>query len=96
MAKIATEHGVTVGDIWKHPGNAAHRAKRGSPDILYPGDVLVIPQLAPPQLVPPHLPPPPPGAICGTIAAVAEADRAAFRGRWVLRPSLLGRGETFR
>ncbi len=42
LAKIAEDHGTTVGAIWNHPGNAAHRAKRGSPDVLYPGDALHI------------------------------------------------------
>lgn len=64
MAKIAEEHGTSVSAIWNHPDNAGHRAKRGSPDVLYPGDVLVVPsalapspppggdQPAPPEVVP--------------------------------------------
>jgi len=43
LAKIADEHGTTVLTIWRLPENAAHRAKRRSPDVLYPGDVLHIP-----------------------------------------------------
>lgn len=43
LAKIAEEHGSTVSAIWNHPENAEHRATRGSPDVLYPGDVLHIP-----------------------------------------------------
>jgi len=43
LAKIARDHGTTVGAIWNHRDNAAHRAKRGSPDVLYPGDVLYLP-----------------------------------------------------
>ncbi len=46
MAKIADDHGSTVSEIWNHPENAEHRAKRGSPDVLYPGDVLSIPVAA--------------------------------------------------
>ncbi len=42
LAKIAEEHGTTVAAIWNHPENAEHRQKRGSPDVLYPGDVLRI------------------------------------------------------
>lgn len=52
LAEIAARHGTTVGAIWGHPANAGHRAKRGSPDVLYPGDVLFVPV--------PHVPPPPP------------------------------------
>lgn len=43
LAKIAEEHGSTVSAIWNHPENAEYRATRGSPDVLYPGDVLHIP-----------------------------------------------------
>ena len=43
LTKIASEHGTTWQAIWNHPANAELRAKRGSPDILYPGDVLQIP-----------------------------------------------------
>ncbi|MBL8739521.1 MAG: LysM peptidoglycan-binding domain-containing protein [Myxococcales bacterium] len=46
LAKIAEDHGSTVSEIWNHPENAEHRAKRGSPDVLYPGDVLRIPVAA--------------------------------------------------
>ena len=71
MAKIAEEYGTSVSAIWNHPGNAEHRAKRGSPDVLYPGDVLVVPSavsLPPPPGVEPPTPPevvpvPPPGVI---------------------------------
>lgn len=59
LAKIADEHDTTVAAIWNHPANAAHRAKRGSPDVLYPGDVLHIPVpgASPPGELPP-IPPP--------------------------------------
>ncbi|MEZ4446256.1 MAG: LysM peptidoglycan-binding domain-containing protein [Polyangiaceae bacterium] len=62
LVKIAFEHGTTVAAIWQHPDNAALRAQRGSPDILYPGDVLFIPDQPepPPPQVPPGQPPPPP------------------------------------
>ena len=46
LTRIAEEHGSTVSVIWNHPDNAEHRAKRGSPDVLYPGDVLHIPVAA--------------------------------------------------
>ena len=56
LAKIASEHGTTVSAIWNHPANADHRHRRGSPDVLYPGDILAIPQTRPD---PPVVPPPP-------------------------------------
>jgi len=62
LAKIAQEHGTTVGAIWNHPENAGHRAKRGSPDVLYPGDVLIIPTSLPGGGPPPSKPPTPPPA----------------------------------
>lgn len=68
LAKIAQEYGSTVSLIWNHPLNAEHRARRGSPDVLYPGDILYIPSaatalpsvppaVAPPAQTPPELPP---------------------------------------
>ncbi|MBI4953975.1 MAG: LysM peptidoglycan-binding domain-containing protein [Myxococcales bacterium] len=42
LVKIAAEHGTTWQAIWDHPSNAELRRRRGSPDILYPGDVLAI------------------------------------------------------
>ncbi|MEM9691564.1 MAG: contractile injection system protein, VgrG/Pvc8 family, partial [Myxococcota bacterium] len=56
LAKVAQDHGTTVAEIWNHPDNAAHRAKRGSPDVLYPGDVVHVP-FSPSE---PVDPPPPP------------------------------------
>ena len=35
LVRIASEHGTTVAAIWHHPDNAALRARRGSPDVLY-------------------------------------------------------------
>ena len=69
LAKIAEDHGSTVAAIWSHPGNAAHRAKRGSPDVLYPGDVLQIPVAAP--LSPPAPIEPPPAIPPATAPTVA-------------------------
>ena len=65
MAKIALEHRTTVSAIWNHPNNADHRRKRSSPDILYAGDVLFLPEGAPelpqrPPQAPPGQPPAPP------------------------------------
>ncbi|MBI4950473.1 MAG: LysM peptidoglycan-binding domain-containing protein [Myxococcales bacterium] len=53
LVKIAAEHGTTWEAIWSHPANAELRQKRGSPDILYPGDVLAIEAAAPPPAEPP-------------------------------------------
>ena len=57
LVKIAAEHGTTWQAIWHHPANAEHRNRRKPPDVLYPGDVLVI-DLSPPGQ-PPAGPPPP-------------------------------------
>ena len=60
LAKIAEEHGSTVSAIWTHPENADHRARRRSPNVLFPGDVLHIPvgSAAPVPIEPPSSPPP--------------------------------------
>ena len=61
LVKIAKEHGTTVMAIWEHDLNWRHRQKRGSPDVLYAGDVLHIP-IPDPVVVdpPPAVAPPPP------------------------------------
>jgi hypothetical protein len=56
LVKVAEEHGTTWQEIWSHPLNAEHRRKRGSPDVLYPGDVLHVPQ-SPSSPGPPATPP---------------------------------------
>jgi len=59
LAKIAEKHNSTVSAIWDHPANATLRSQRGTPDVLYPGDILHIPReprSAPPT--PPAMPPP--------------------------------------
>ena len=58
LVKIAQAHGTTWQVIWRHDANADHRRKRGSPDVLMPGDVLFIPVVeAPPPPPPPPVPP---------------------------------------
>lgn len=44
LAKIAKQHGIADWrTIWDHPSNAALKSARQNPNVLYPGDVLVIP-----------------------------------------------------
>ncbi|MCC6528535.1 MAG: LysM peptidoglycan-binding domain-containing protein [Polyangiaceae bacterium] len=62
LVQIAAEHGTTWEAIWSHPANAELRQRRGSPDVLYPGDVLAIEAPAPaappgPLPAPPQAPP---------------------------------------
>jgi len=47
VAKIADAYGF-IDDltIWNHPNNADLKGKRKSPNVLYPGDVLFIPDKA--------------------------------------------------
>ena len=59
LAKIAEEHGSTVSEIWNHPDNAELRAKRGSPDVLYPGDIVHIPYDPVESIPPPPITGPP-------------------------------------
>jgi LysM repeat protein len=47
LSKIALSHGFNdYRDIYNHPSNAAFRAKRPNPNLIYPGDVIVIPDKA--------------------------------------------------
>lgn len=50
LAKLAQIYGFEIMEVWNHPLNAELKAKRGSADILYPGDVLHIPMDEPPGL----------------------------------------------
>ncbi len=44
LSRIAKQFGFTdFHVIWDHPNNQALKAKRGSPNVLYPGDRLYIP-----------------------------------------------------
>lgn len=48
LSKIAAAHGFSDWrDIYYHPDNAAFRAKRPDPDLIYPGDVVMIPDQSP-------------------------------------------------
>ncbi len=87
LAKIAEDHGTTVSAIWNHPENAAHRQKRGSPDVLYPGDVLRIDVAEPVQpsaVAPPVVPPNPPEAP-PTATLTPEWPYPPFEGPWSVR-----------
>jgi len=45
LSSIARKHGFsTWKDVYYHPENAAFRAKRPNPNLIYPGDVVVIPK----------------------------------------------------
>ena len=89
LAKIAEDHGSTVSAIWNHPENATHRQKRGSPDVLYPGDVLRIdvaepvqPSAGAPPVVPPNPPEAPP-----TATLTPEWPYPPFEGPWSAAPT---------
>jgi len=46
LAKIAKAHGhPDWRTIWNHPDNASLKAERGNPNVLYAGDVLMIPEI---------------------------------------------------
>lgn len=46
LSQIAASHGfASIKPIWDDPGNAALRAKRPDPNVLLPGDQIVIPTL---------------------------------------------------
>ncbi len=91
LAKIAQDHGTTVSAIWNHPENAGHRERRGSPDILYPGDELRLPVAAaelttePVGAVQPSSPSAP--LLEGPASAPAAWPYPAFEGVWASAPT---------
>lgn len=44
VAQLAFRWGVEPEDVWDHPANSDLKAKRQSMDVLYPGDVVSVPQ----------------------------------------------------
>jgi hypothetical protein len=44
LSSIADKYGLLWKNIWNHPKNAKLREKRQDPNILYPGDILFIPE----------------------------------------------------
>ena len=60
LSAIARRHGFkTWQEIYNHPDNEAFRRKRPNPNLIHPGDVLMLPGLGP-EPVPPSPPAPPP------------------------------------
>ena len=43
FSSIAKEYGFLERTLWNHPANAALKQKRKNPNVLLPGDVVVIP-----------------------------------------------------
>ena len=43
LAQIAHRRGFSAEEVWNHPLNAELRERRGSHDILHPGDILQVP-----------------------------------------------------
>ena len=45
MTRIALDHGFSdYRTLWEHPDNAALKARRKNPNVLFPGDVMAIPE----------------------------------------------------
>lgn len=45
LSSIAAAHGMRWQTVWDHSANAALKQHRGNPNILYPGDVIRIPDI---------------------------------------------------
>jgi len=44
IPSIARENGFLTSTVWDHPENAALKAKRQNPNILFPGDEVFVPE----------------------------------------------------
>ncbi|MFZ4578237.1 MAG: phage tail protein [Myxococcota bacterium] len=59
LQKIATANGLSSWtEIYNHPANAAFKKSHPNPNLIYPGDVVFVPE--PPKKPDPPPPPPPP------------------------------------
>ena len=47
IASIAERAGVSVETIWNHPQNEQLRRQRDDPNVLYPGDIVFVPEREP-------------------------------------------------
>ena len=43
LSAIARAHGITWQQLYNHPDNAAFRRRRPNPNLIYPGDVVMVP-----------------------------------------------------
>lgn len=43
LTKLAFVMGFDADEVWNHPKNAELKARRANPNILYPGDILFVP-----------------------------------------------------
>lgn len=47
IMSIAEANGFLWETVWNHPDNAELKQRRKDPDILFPGDIVVIPEITP-------------------------------------------------
>jgi len=47
IMNIAEANGFLWDTVWNHPDNAELKQSRGDPNILFPGDIVVIPEVTP-------------------------------------------------
>lgn len=44
ISSIAAYYGLPVEKVWEHPANADLRTKRKDPNVLFPGDIVFVPE----------------------------------------------------
>lgn len=43
LSSIAAQYGISWDKIWNHPKNSSLKTKRKDPNVLYPGDIVFVP-----------------------------------------------------
>jgi hypothetical protein len=90
LSAIARSHSMTWQDLYNHPDNAAFRRKRPNPNLIYPGDIVMVPDNLPGRSISYNVPLIPQTTVMGCWAA-GVAMILGWRDRMSIDPSTIAR-----